>query len=161
MDGNRVTRRRALVARMLVIQGALLIVVAVIHLVMTSEIGQIVARNTTAKADAFLWPPYALDHVVAGILLFPIGITAMLCAGGIRAGDRRIWWIAFVNAVAVLSMPFAIAFTVGLSYFATAPAFLAGAALISLVGLWMVWPLLWIYKDIFAGTPGTIPPAIH
>ena len=159
--GRRATDRQALVARMLVIQGALLIVVAVIHLMMTSEIGRIVARNTTAKAYAFLWPPYALDHIVVGILLFPVGLTAMLCAGGIGAGERRIWWIAFVNALAVLSMPFAIALNVGLSYFATAPAFLAGAALISLVGIWMVWPLLWIRKDIFAGTPGTIPPAIH
>jgi hypothetical protein len=106
-------QRHNLFARMLVIQGALLIVAAVIHLMMTSQIGQIVARNTTPKAYAFLWPPYALDHVFVGILLFPVGLTAMLCAGGIRAGERRIWWIAFVNALAIFSMLFAIALTAG------------------------------------------------
>jgi len=140
---------RSRVARMIVVQGLLLIAVAVIHLVMTSEIGRIVADNTTAKAFVFLWPPYALDHVTVGILLLALGLLANVSAGGIRAGERRAWWIALINALAVLSLSPAIAMTVGLRYFAQASAFLIAAAIIAVLGVWMLLPLLWIRKEFF------------
>jgi hypothetical protein len=146
----RQDRRRLLVARMLTIQGVLLLVVAVIHLIMTPEIARIVGHNTSARAYAFLWPPYALDHVAVGVLLVPLGISAMLCAGGIRAGERRAWWIAFVDALSVLALSPAIALTVGLRYFVDAPAFLVAAAILAVLGVWMVLPLLWIRARIFA-----------
>jgi hypothetical protein len=136
--------RRALVSRILIIEGALLVVVAAIHLAMTSELGSIVARFMTPKAFAFVWPPYALDHVVVGILLLPIGVTTILCAAGVREGDTRAWWIALVNALAILSMPIALALMIDVKYFLEAPAFLIAAIVISLVGLSMLWPLLWI-----------------
>ena len=141
---------RSLAARMLVIQGSLLIVVAVIHLVMTEEIGRIVAYNTTPSAFRFLWPPYALDHVTVGILLLALGLMAIVSAGGIRAGEKRAWWIALVNAFAILSLSPAIALTVGLRYFAQAPAFLIAAAILAVLGVWMLLPLLWIRKEFFA-----------
>jgi hypothetical protein len=146
-DGRQA--RRHVVARMLVIQGALLIVVAIIHLVMTPEIGQIVAHNTSPQAYAFLWPFVALDHIVVGVLLFPVGLAAIVCAPGIRAGDRRAWWIAIINGLAVLSLPFVLFFTMSPRYFIDAPAFLIAAIIITLVGLWMVWPLLWARREIF------------
>ena len=139
--------RRALVSRILVIEGALLIVVAAIHLAMTSELGSVVARVMTPKAFAFVWPPYALDHVVVGILLLPIGVTTIISASGVRGGDRRAWWIALVNALAILSMPIALASIVDVKYFLAAPAFLIAAIVISLVGLSMLWPLLWIGRN--------------
>jgi hypothetical protein len=136
--------RRALVARILIIEGALLVTVAAIHLAMTSELGSIVARFMTPKAFNFVWPPYALDHVVVGILLLPIGVTTIICASGVRTGDVRAWWIALVNALAILSMPIALALMIDVKYFLEAPAFLIAAIMISLVGLSMLWPLLWI-----------------
>jgi len=144
------SQARSLAARMMVIQGLLLIVVAIIHLVMTQEIGRIVASNTAPGAFRFLWPPYALDHVTVGILLLALGLLAIVCAGGVRAGERRAWWIALVNALAILSLSPAIAMTVGLRYFAEAPAFLIAAAIIAILGVWMLLPLLWIRKEFFA-----------
>ena len=135
---------------MMAMQGLLLIVVAVIHLVMTAEIGHIVANNTTPDAFRFLWPPYALDHVTVGILLLAAGLLVIVCAGGVRAGERRAWWIALINALAILSLSPAIAMTVGLRYFASAPAFLIAAAIIAVLGVWMLLPLLWIRKEFFA-----------
>jgi len=133
---------------MLVVQGVLLVFVAVLHLFMTAEIGRIVASNTSSRAFAFIWPPYALDHVAVGILLLCVGLTAMLCAGGIRAGERRAWRIALIAALSVLSLSPAMAFTVGFRYFADAPVFLVAAALVSTPGIWMLVPLLWIRRNI-------------
>jgi hypothetical protein len=125
----------------MVVQGALLILVAIIHLAMTPEIASIVARNTSAKAFAFLWPPYALDHIVVGILLFPLGISTMLCASGVARGDRSLRRIASVNAIAVLCLPLAVVLAVPRETLLGAPAFLAATAILIVTGLWMLWPL--------------------
>ena len=128
-------------SRVMVVQGALLILVAVIHLAMTGEIGRIVADNTTPTAFAFLWPPYALDHVVVGILLFPIGIGTIVCASGVRAGDARAWRIALANALAVLCLPVAVVVAVPWEILEKSPAFLAATLILAVTGLWMLWPL--------------------
>jgi hypothetical protein len=136
MIGHRV------VARMLIVQGVLLILVAIIHLVMTAEIGRIVADNTTPKAFEFLWPPYALDHIVVGILLFSLGIGTIFCAPGVRDGDKRVWRVALVNAFAVLCLPLAVVLAVPVQILLSAPAFLAATTILIVTGLWMVVPLL-------------------
>ena len=125
----------------MIAQGTLLILVAVIHLVMTPEIGRIVARNTTAKAYAFLWPPYALDHIAVGILLLPLGISTMLCAPGVAQGDRLVRRIACVNALTVLGLPLAVVLAVPIDTLFSAPPFLVATAILILTGLWMLWPL--------------------
>jgi uncharacterized membrane protein YraQ (UPF0718 family) len=129
-------------SRAMTVQGSLLIVVAVIHLAMTGEIASIVARNTSPKAFAFLWPPYALDHIVVGILLLPIGVTTMLCASGVAQGDVRARRIALANAIAVLSLPIAVGVAVPKARLLTAPAFLVSTAILGVTGLWMLWPVL-------------------
>jgi hypothetical protein len=139
---------------MMVAQGSLLVIVAITHLVMTQEVGRIVSIHTTAEAFVFLWPPYELDHIVVGAFLAAQGLLAIVCAGGIRAGERRVWWIALINALAILAILPAIGLTVGFRYFADAPAFLAAAAILAVLGLWMLIPLLWIRNDFFgARTP--------
>jgi hypothetical protein len=126
----------------MVVQGAMLIAVALVHLAMTGEIARIVAHNTTATAFAFLWPPYALDHVVVGILLLAIGASTILCARGVAEGDRLSWRIALVNALAVLALPLAVVAAVPASTLLNAPAFLGSAVILAVAGLWMLWPLL-------------------
>ena len=125
----------------MVVQGALLILVAVIHLAMTGELGHIVAQNTTPAAFAFLWPPYALDHVVVGILLMSIGVTTILCAAGVGAGDPRARRIALANALAVLCLPIAVVIAVPVGVLAHDPAFLAATLILAVTGVWMLWPL--------------------
>ena len=126
---------------MMIIQGALLILVAIIHLVMTPEIGEIVSHNTTAKAYAFLWPPYMVDHVAVGILLFPLGISTMLCSFGAVRGDRLARRIACLNALAVLGLATAVVVVVPVGILLSAPPFLAATVILMLTGLWMLWPL--------------------
>lgn len=127
---------------MMIAQGMLLILVAVIHLVMTGEIGLIVAMNTTPRAYAFLWPPYALDHVAVGILLLPLGATTILCAGGVARGDALARRIALANALAVLALPMAVVITVPTKTLLDAPPFLVATVLLLIAGLWMLWPPL-------------------
>jgi hypothetical protein len=129
-------------SRMMIIQGALLILVAIIHLVMTPEIGKIVAHNTTASTYVFLWPPYMLDHVAVGILLFPLGISTMLCASGVVRGDKLARRIACLNALAVLGLAMAVVGAVPLRILLSAPPFLAATAILMLAGLWMLWPVV-------------------
>ena len=116
----------------MIIQGALLILVAIVHLVMTPEIGQIVAHNTTPRAYAFLWPPYMLDHVAVGILLFPLGISTLLCASGVARGDALVRRIACVNALAVLALPIAVVVAVPVETVLSAPPFLGATAILIL-----------------------------
>jgi hypothetical protein len=129
-------------SRVMIVQGALLILVAIIHLAMTAEIGRIVAHNTTPRAFAFLWPPYALDHIVVGILLFPIGISTILCARGVSEGDVRARRIALANALAVLCLPLAVFVAVPRETLMNAPPFVAATLILVVTGLWMLWPLL-------------------
>ncbi len=136
-------RKIGFVTGMLVAEGALLIAVAVIHLAMTEEIGQIVAHNTSAKAFAFLWPPYALDHVVVGVLLLPIGASTILCAFALGRGDALAWRILCFNALSVLALPVALIATIGSSYLQSSPPFLVAAILVTAIGLSMIWPILW------------------
>jgi len=126
---------------MMIIQGALLILVAIIHLLMTPEIGKIVSHNTTANAYAFLWPPYMVDHVAVGILLFALGISTMLCSMGAVRGDRLARRIACLNALTVLGLAMAVIIVVPFEILLNAPSFLAATAILILTGLWMLWPL--------------------
>ena len=98
--------------------------------------------NMSAKAFAFLWPPYALDHVVVGILLAAIGVTTLLCADGVPNGDVRARRIAVANAAAVLCLPIAVLAAVPLSILMSAPPFLAATALLAITGAWMFWPII-------------------
>jgi hypothetical protein len=131
---------KTLASRTVIAQGALLILVAIIHLVMTNEIRGIVAHNTTPKAFAFLWPPYALDHFAVGILLLLIGVTTLLCADGMA--DVRIRRIALFNGLAVLCLPAAVFAAVPLETLFSAPAFLAATAILIATGVWMLWPVV-------------------
>jgi len=132
-------------SKVVIAQGALLILVAIIHLVMTGEIAQIVARNTTPKAFRLIWPPYALDHFVVGILLLLVGVSTLLCASGMD--DVRIRRIALFNGLAVLCLPAAVFAAVPFDMLFSAPAFLAATAILVATGLWMLWPVIGRRRD--------------
>jgi hypothetical protein len=140
---EKVKKRRRLASRILIGQGALILVVGAIHLAMTSQLGRAIERAVSPEAFRFVWPPFALDHVVSGILLVPIGLTTIIAANGVALGSEPAWRIAMINALALLSLPIVLVLTMGFDYSVGSPASLIGAVVISLVGISMVWPLLW------------------
>jgi len=139
--------KRHFSARMLRVQGIIILVVAAIHLAVTPLLRDTLARQLSAADFQFAWPPFLLCFVVMGILLIPIGVSTLFCAAGIQAGERWAWRVGIPNALAVLSLPFVLAFTVDVRYFTALP-FLVAAILVSLVGLSMGWPLWWARNEL-------------
>jgi hypothetical protein len=140
---KRVKKRRRLASRILIGQGALILLAAAIQLAMTAELGRVVERAVSPEAFLFVWPPFALDHIVSGILLVPIGLTTIITANGVALGSEPAWRIAMINALALLSLPIVLVLMMWFDYFVGSPAFLIAAVIISLVGISMIWPLLW------------------
>jgi hypothetical protein len=138
--------RRLVAARILQVEGALLITVALIHLAVVPTLRRTFI-NTLSPADfRFVWPPFLLSHVVVGVLLIPVGVSTLFCAGGIRRREPWAWRIGIINGFVVLSLPIVLAVTMEPRYFTAAP-FLIASVLVSIVGGTMIWPLLWVGKN--------------
>jgi len=97
-------REIRLASIVLAICGVTLIVVAIIHLWISPELYSWFGRSVR-NALPVLGPPFLLNHVVVGVLLFPLGINTLIASFGVRVGDRRAWCIACVNSVAVGVLP--------------------------------------------------------
>jgi hypothetical protein len=134
-------------SRILKIEGILLLAVAAVHLAVIPELRHLLARLLTPPDFAFVWSPFLLNHAVVGILLIPVGLSTLQCADGVKAGARWSWRLGMTNALTVLSLPVVLVTVMERQYF-SAPAFLTGAALICIVGLSMIWPLIWIRLDL-------------
>ena len=68
--------------------GALLVGLGIIHLAVTPIIQQFIKQNTIAGGVDWFTPPMLLNHVVVGILLFPLGILTYYAASSAVAGER-------------------------------------------------------------------------
>jgi len=140
-------RKRTISARILRVQGILILVVAAIHFAATPLLHATLLHELSVADFQFVWPPFLLSFVVMGILLVPIGVSTLFCASGVLAGQGWSWRFGVTNALAVLSLPFVLALTMDKSYF-TAKPFLIAAILISVVGVSMCWPLWWVRGEL-------------
>jgi hypothetical protein len=139
--------KRTISARILQVQGFLILVVAAIHFAVTPLLRATLVHELSAADFQFVWPPFLLSFVVMGILLVPVGVSTLFCASGVMAGQRWSWRFGITNALAVLSLPFVLALVMDKSYFTAIP-FLVASILISLVGLSMCWPLWWVRSEL-------------
>src|SRR5215469_10809203 len=78
--------RHALAARILKIDGILLLLVAVIHFAATPFALGFVSGESTPEAFAQVKPPFLLCFIVVGVLLLPIGLSTAYCADFFRRG---------------------------------------------------------------------------
>ncbi len=140
-------RKREISARILSMQGVLILVVAAIHLAVTPILRSTVAREISPTDFQFVWPPFLLSFLIMGILLVPIGVSTLFCASGVRAGERWSWRFGITNALAILSLPIVLALTMETRYFTAVP-FLIAAILITLVGVSMWLPLWWVRAEL-------------
>ncbi len=134
-------------SRILSVQGVLLLIVAAIHLLVIPELRGLLVRMLSAADFRFVWPPFLLNHAVVGILLVPIALCTLYCANGIKAGERWAWRVGITNALTILSLPVVLVLVMERRYFSALP-FLIATILITLVGLSMIWPLLWVRHDL-------------
>jgi hypothetical protein len=80
--------RSALAARILKIDGILLLVVAMIHFAATPYVLRFVSSQSTPEAFAQIKPPFLLSFILVGVLLLPIGLSTVYCANSFRSGER-------------------------------------------------------------------------
>jgi hypothetical protein len=157
MDRRNVDRG-ALAARILKIDGILLLVVAAIHLAATPLALNFVSSQSTPDAYAQIKPPFLLSFVVLGILLVPLGLSTFFCADSMRRGETWARTICRFNAVTVLMLPFALVLTMPARYFHAIP-FLVAAVLVCIVALSMSAPLVLSRVNRSSSIPPHRPPA--
>jgi len=134
-------------SRMVQVEGILLLLVATIHLAVIPTLRSAFVRVLSQGAFRFVWPPFLLNHAVVGILLIPLGLSTLYCASGIRRGERWSWRVGMTNAITILSLPLVLVAVMERRYFSALP-FLIATILIAVVGLSMIWPLLWVRKEL-------------
>ena len=138
--------RNRLAAGIILVDGVLLVVLAFVHLLATPLIHKWLSRELTAQTLFTVSPAFLLDHVVVGILLIPFGVSTLYSAAGVRLGQSWARGIAATNAFAVMILPFLVLLILGGRGF-NSPLFLGAGILITLIGLSMLIPLIWLGKS--------------
>jgi hypothetical protein len=116
--------------------GALLIILGIVHLVATPHIPGLLRGSPAAVYERAVGPTL-LNHVLVGILLFPLGYTTWLAA---VSRERDAQWakrILVVNSVVMFTLPVSIAVLMRRPEYYTAPLFLTGVGLVALISLLM------------------------
>jgi hypothetical protein len=134
-------------SRILRVEGILLLVVAAIHLLVIRELRSLFIRLLSPRAFEFVWSPFLLNHAVVGILLVSLGLSTMYCASGVRSGERWSWRVGITNALTILSLPVVLVAVMERRYFSALP-FLIATIVITVVGLSMIWPMLWVRSEL-------------
>jgi hypothetical protein len=109
--------------------GALLVLLAIVHLVATPHISSLIRHSASTSGADRLIPPMLLNHVLVGVLLLPLGYLTLYAAPHSAA---RVAWAQVVvrtTALTVAILPVTLLALMGVRYF-EAPLFVLGAALV-------------------------------
>src|SRR3979411_3030282 len=109
--------------------GLLLILLGIVHLVATPHIATLIRHSTSASTADELTPPMLLNHILVGLLLFPLGYLTFSAAPYAAAGHAWAQVIVRATALTVAALPVTLLALMGLRYF-DAPLFVLGAALV-------------------------------
>ena len=110
--------------------GALLVALGALHLAVTPDIARLIQSSTSARAVAWLMPPMLLNHIVLGILLFPLGGLTFYAAPYAARGDRWALAVSRATATAIATLPVTLFALMGTRYFG-APLFVLATAILS------------------------------
>jgi hypothetical protein len=119
------------------IVGGLLILLGVIHIAATPHIPALLEGSPRGVYERAVGPT-VLNHVLAGILLLPLGYTTWLAAGASNLGKGWARRVLLVNILVVLTMPALIILLMRQPEYYASPLFLAGVGLSAAVSLLMV-----------------------
>jgi hypothetical protein len=134
-------------SRIVRVEGILLLLVAAIHMAVIPTLRNLFVKLLSPGAFRFVWSPFLLNHAVVGILLVPLGLSTLYCASAIKRGERWSFRVGMTNAITVLSLPVVLVTVMERQYFSALP-FLIATILITVVGLSMIWPLLWVRREL-------------
>ena len=142
--------RRSVVARILMLDGVVLLVVATLYFILTDRAIKWLAYRLTPLEYSEISPQFVLNHIAVGILLIPLALTTFYCAWGVRKGQHWSRVVSVINGLSVLSLPAVLSWFMGAQYYGSI-FFLLASLLIILVGITMLIPLVWFPKDIEQG----------
>ncbi len=149
--------RRRVASRVIAANGVLLLVLGAIHLVATPLLkATVLDPYLTGTSAPIVTPPFLLNHVVVGILLFPLGVILLRCAPGIREGERWAWDIARVVSVAMLGLPIALLAIMSGGFY-DAPLFRIAEGLVLVIAANLPATLVWCRGE-FRGIVGPADP---
>jgi hypothetical protein len=114
--------------------GVLLILLGVVHTIATPHIRDLLGDSSTEVYQRAVGPTL-LNHVLMGILLLPLGYTTWLAAA---AQNRNAAWarrVLLVNGIVLLTLPASIAVFMRRPEYYTAPLFLTGVILVTVISL--------------------------
>jgi hypothetical protein len=121
----------------------LLVVLGVVHTIATPHIRDLLGDSSSEVYQRAVGPTL-LNHVLMGILLLPLGYTTWLAAA---AQNRNAAWarrVLMVNGIVLLTLPASIAVFMRRPEYYTAPLFLAGVSLVTVISVltiaaaWMI-----------------------
>lgn len=115
--------------RLLQGSGVLLILLGIVHLAATPHIAALIRHSASPAAADQLAPPMLLNHILVGLLLFPLGYLTVYAAPSSAAGLAWAQAIVRTTALTVATLPVTLLALMGVRYF-DAPLFVLGAALV-------------------------------
>ena len=107
----------------------LLILLGIVHLAATPHIATFVRHSASPGAADQLAPPMLLNHILVGLLLFPLGFLTVYAAPSSGAGVVWAQVIVRATALTVATLPVTLLALMGVRYF-DAPLFVLGSALV-------------------------------
>jgi uncharacterized membrane protein len=123
--------------------GLLLVVLGVVHTIATPHIRDLLGDSSTEVYQRAVGPTL-LNHVLMGILLLPLGYTTWLAAAVQNRNEAWARRVLMVNGIVLLTLPASIAVFMRRPEYYTAPLFLAGVSLVTVIPLltivaaWMI-----------------------
>ncbi len=133
--------RNILAGRILKVDGVLLLLVAMLHLIATPLVLSFISSQSTPEGYAQIKPPFLLSFVLVGVLLVPIGLSTFYCANAIGRGERWARTICTFNAGSMLLLPLALILIIPSRYF-RAMLFVISAILVWVIAISMTVPLV-------------------
>src|SRR5438270_13892717 len=109
--------------------GVLLILLGIVHLAATPHIATLIRHSASRDTADLLTPPMLLNHILVGLLLFPLGYLTVYAAPYSAAGLAWAQVIVRATALTVTTLPVTLLALMGVRYF-NAPLFVVGAALV-------------------------------
>lgn len=134
--------KNLLVSRVLLVDGALLCIIAFVHLADTPIVGMWLSRQLSAELLNSVSPFILLSQFI-GIVIIPFGVSTMYSAAGVRAGHRWAKMIALTNSAAVIILPLIFIMFIGFQYTGNYILLFADVLML-IIGLSMFLLLLWL-----------------
>ena len=107
----------------------LLILLGIVHLAATPHIATLIRHSASRDTADLLTPPMLLNHILVGLLLFPLGYLTVYAAPYSAAGLAWAQVIVRATALTVATLPITLVALMGSRYFG-APLFVLGTALV-------------------------------